>query len=38
MFNVHLDDLPNFSFTNADPLIVDRIDPVDPVDPVDPRE
>ncbi len=29
-FNVHIDDLPNFPFTNADPLIVRRINPVDP--------
>jgi oxalate decarboxylase len=29
-FNVHIDDLPNFPFTNADPLIVYRINPVDP--------
>lgn len=29
-FNVHLDDLPSFPFTNADPLIVHRINSVDP--------
>ena len=28
-FNVHIDDLPNFPFTNADPLIVTRNNPVD---------
>ena len=29
-FNVHIDDLPNFPFTKADPLIVSRINPLDP--------
>jgi oxalate decarboxylase len=29
-FNVHIDDLPNFPFTKADPLIVNRVNPVDP--------
>jgi oxalate decarboxylase len=28
-FNTHIDDLPNFPFTNADPLIVTRKNPVD---------
>lgn len=28
-FNMHIDDLPNFPFTNADPLIVSRNNPVD---------
>jgi oxalate decarboxylase len=28
-FNSHIDDLPNFPFTPADPLIVNRINPVD---------
>jgi len=28
-FNVHIDDLPNFPFTNADPLIVTRNNPLD---------
>ncbi len=28
-FNVHVDDLPNFPFTNADPLIVTRKNPLD---------
>ena len=28
-FNTHIDDLPNFPFTPADPLIVGRINPVD---------
>lgn len=31
-FNMHVDDLPRFPFTNADPLIVNRINPVDPRD------
>jgi oxalate decarboxylase len=31
-FNVHIDDLPNFPFTKADPLIVNRINPLDPRD------
>jgi hypothetical protein len=29
-FNVHIDDLPNFPFTKADPLIVNRVNPLDP--------
>ena len=29
-FNVHIDDLPDFPFTKADPLIVNRINPLDP--------
>lgn len=29
-FNVHIDDLPDFPFTKADPLIVNRVNPVDP--------
>jgi oxalate decarboxylase len=29
-FNVHIDDLPDFPFTNADPLIVNRVNPLDP--------
>ena len=29
-FNVHIDDLPDFPFTNSDPLIVNRVNPVDP--------
>lgn len=29
-FNTHLEDLPNFPFTPADPLIVGRTNPVDP--------
>jgi oxalate decarboxylase len=28
-FNMHIDDLPDFPFTNADPLIVTRRNPVD---------
>jgi oxalate decarboxylase len=28
-FNTHIDDLPNFPFTKADPLIVNRINPLD---------
>lgn len=28
-FNTHIDDLPNFPFTPADPLIVDRRNPLD---------
>jgi oxalate decarboxylase len=28
-FNTHVDDLPNFPFTPADPLIVRRTNPVD---------
>ena len=28
-FNVHIDDLPNFPFTNTDPLIVTRNNPLD---------
>jgi hypothetical protein len=28
-FNVHLDNLPKFPFTNTDPLIVNRINPFD---------
>ena len=28
-FNIHIDDLPNFPFTNVDPLIVTRNNPVD---------
>ncbi|KQH76029.1 cupin [Mycobacterium gordonae] len=28
-FNTHVDDLPDFPFTNADPLIVDRRNPLD---------
>ncbi|HET6733322.1 cupin domain-containing protein [Mycobacterium sp.] len=28
-FNTHIDDLPDFPFTPADPLIVNRINPVD---------
>ena len=32
-FNVHIDDLPDFPFTNSDPLIVNRVNPVDPVTP-----
>ena len=28
-FNVHIDDLPNFPFTKADPLIVNRRNPLD---------
>jgi oxalate decarboxylase len=28
-FNTHIDDLPNFPFTPADPLIVTRSNPVD---------
>lgn len=29
-FDVHIDDLPDFPFTKADPLIVNRVNPVDP--------
>ena len=29
-FNVHIDDLPDFPFTNSDPLIVGRVNPLDP--------
>lgn len=29
-FNVHIDELPNFPFTKADPLIVNRCNPLDP--------
>ena len=29
-FDTHIDDLPNFPFTKADPLIVNRCNPVDP--------
>ena len=28
-FNMHIDDLPSFPFTNSDPLIVSRNNPVD---------
>ena len=28
-FNTHIDDLPQFPFTPADPLIVKRLNPVD---------
>ena len=28
-FDTHIDDLPNFPFTKADPLIVNRCNPVD---------
>jgi oxalate decarboxylase len=28
-FGTHIDDLPNFPFTKADPLIVDRCNPLD---------
>jgi oxalate decarboxylase len=28
-FDMHIDDLPDFPFTKADPLIVDRINPLD---------
>jgi oxalate decarboxylase len=28
-FDTHIDDLPDFPFTNADPLIVNRVNPVD---------
>ena len=28
-FNMHIDDLPNFPFTQTDPLIVSRNNPVD---------
>ena len=28
-FNTHIDDLPNFPFTAADPLVVGRTNPVD---------
>ncbi len=28
-FDTHIDDLPNFPFTNADPLIVNRRNPLD---------
>ncbi|WP_431237013.1 cupin domain-containing protein [Mycolicibacterium aichiense] len=31
-FNVHIDDLPHFPFTKADPLIVNRVNPLDPRD------
>jgi oxalate decarboxylase len=30
-FNMHIDDLPNFPFTNSDPLIVTRNNPLDEV-------
>ncbi|TQR82344.1 cupin domain-containing protein [Mycobacterium hodleri] len=29
-FNTHLDDLPTFPFTPADPLVVGRVNPLDP--------
>jgi oxalate decarboxylase len=28
-FNTHVDDLPTFPFTPADPLVVGRVNPVD---------
>jgi oxalate decarboxylase len=28
-FDTHVDDLPNFPFTKADPLIVNRTNPLD---------
>jgi oxalate decarboxylase len=28
-FNTHVEDLPTFPFTSADPLIVNRVNPVD---------
>ncbi|MDT5071713.1 MAG: oxalate decarboxylase [Mycobacterium sp.] len=29
-FNTHIDDMPTFPFTPADPLVVGRVNPVDP--------
>jgi oxalate decarboxylase len=29
MFDTHIDDLPDFPFTKADPLIVNRLNPLD---------